>query len=384
MTIIYEMTRRHTAYGGATRVVVDNGTRHDYDSGECVEVDFGRVPRPVRKAVDAGLGRIGLSRVNTVAWYRPAIAAIESGFGGVIVVHNAPAVLRLFRKHCPRARICLYAHNELFRTYTDSETARSLSSADSVVCVSEFLAASLRTRLRRAAPWVAALLNGVDTDRFRPSPGSPKEDPPIVLFVGRVVPQKGPDILIRAALLLAASGRQFKVRVVGSSGFSAADPLTPYELDLRRLAAPIRERVEFQPFVARDRVLDEYLRATVFCAPSNWDEPCSLTVPEAMGCGLPVVASCRGGLPDVGGDAVEYFSPPDHDALASRLALLLDDPEVRRVRGRRARARAEMLSWDNQYRQFREMVGLGERGSLQDRVSPRPNAAVGGERDLDA
>ncbi len=268
-----------------------------------------------------------------------------------MVVHNAAGPLRLFARCRPSARVCLYAHNSLFRTFGRREAARTVAAAHRVICDSHFLADELRARLRRPADNIAVVHNGVDTERFAPVP-APDDGPPVVLFVGRVIPEKGPDLLLRAAARIAADARSFRVRVVGSSGFAATDPLTPYERELRRLAAPIADCVEFQPFTDRASVVDEYRRASVFCVPSNWDEPCSLTLPEGLACGLPVVASARGGMPEIGGDAVLWFKPPDVEGLAEHLAYLLDDPQARADWGARARRQGERLSWGHQYERF--------------------------------
>src|SRR5207253_334060 len=109
------------------------------------------------------------------------------------------------------------------------------------------------------------------------------------------------------------------VRIVGSSGFSSKSPLSRYERYLRRLASPISDRVEFRPFIERDKVPDDYRQADIFCAPSNWDDPCPLIVAEALASGLPSVVSNRGGIPEIAGDAALYFAPPNVDQLAERL-----------------------------------------------------------------
>ena len=48
-------------------------------------------------------------------------------------------------------------------------------------------------------------------------------------------------------------------------------------------------------FCSCGSALDEYHAASIFCAPSNWDDPCPLIIPEAMACGLPVVATATVG-----------------------------------------------------------------------------------------
>lgn len=349
MTVINELARRHGDRGGRTQVIVGRGTRHDYAVGECIEVGFGPLPLRRHKALDALAGRLGLPRPFGSALYRPTLDAIEPGFDGPVIVHNGPAALSLLRRERKEAKICLYVHNELFRTYGRRELRRAVAAAHRIICVSRFMADGLAERLGEMPANVRAVLNGVDTERFRPRDDGPPAGDPLVLFVGRVVPEKGVDLLLRAAVRIAGRSRRFRLRVVGSSGFSATDPLSPHELALRRIARPLGDLVDFQPFVDRERVLEEYRRASIFCIPSNWDEPCSLTLPEALACGLPSIASDRGGIPEVGADAVQYFRSPDVDALADRLAYLIDDASARAEWGRRARRRAESLSWDSQY-----------------------------------
>jgi glycosyltransferase involved in cell wall biosynthesis len=350
MTVIHELARRHAARGGRTQVIVGRGTRHDYPVGDGVEVGFPPLPTRSRKGTDVALGRIGLSRPFASGLYRPALAAVDPDFDGVVFLHNSPPAVALFGEQRRRAQTCLYVHNELFRTYGRREMRKTLAGADRVICVSAFMADRLTERLGQANANVRVVHNGVDTERFRPGEsGSPPPDEPVVLFVGRVVPYKGVDVLLRAAVKIAGHGRRFRVRVVGSSDFSAASALSPYEVELRRIARPLGDRVEFQPFVDRDRVVDEYRAASIFCIPSTWDEPCSLTLPEALASGLASIASCRGGIPEVGGDAVLYFRPPDVDELAERLCHLIDDASARAEWGRRARRRAQALSWETQY-----------------------------------
>lgn len=352
MTIIYNLSRVHAARGGDTTVVVGKGTRHDYPVGRVLTTGFPPLPNRRKKAVDAGLGRLGLRRRFAQQTYRPALDVLPRDFSGDVIVHNAPAALPMMRERLPQARISLYAHNELFATYGRREASRTLAGVHRVLCNSQFLADQLHSQLPDRLESARVVLNGVDVDLFRPVESTAPE-PVIILLVARVVPEKGVHLLIEAATKIASPHRQFIVRIVGSSGFSATDALTDYERHLRRLASPIADRVQFQPFVDREAVLAEYARASIGCVPSAWDEPCSLTLPEAMACGLPVVASRRGGLPEVGADAALWFTPPDIGALAEHLAGLIDHPHERAEWGRRSRARAMELSWETQYEVFR-------------------------------
>lgn len=356
MTIVYELARRHAERGGRTQVIVGRETRHDYPLGECVEVDFLPLPTRRQKVIDAASGALGGRRRFAERTYRPAVTAIDPRFEGPVFVHNNAAPLPLIHAERGRAQLCLYVNNVLFRSYGRREARRTVAAADRVICVSQFIADDLTRRIGRPAPNIRVVHNGADTERFRPRAGGLPGGDPVVLFVGRIVPYKGVDLLLRAAARIAGGGRRFKVRVVGSFEFSSTSALSPYELELRRLAAPLGEAVEFQPFVDRAAIITEYQSASVFCAPSNWDDPCPLTVAEALACGLPTVASRRGGIPEVAGDAALLFDPPDVDALAELLAHLIDDAAERARWGLRARARAEEFSWERQYVKLRDAL----------------------------
>jgi len=355
MTIIYELNRRHSEAGYNSVVIAGEGTRADYPVGKVARVPYAPLPGKKQKIVDVALGRMGLRRHFISRVYKPTASVFPRDFCGVIVVHNGPAALRGLRMACPQARICLYCNNDLFGTYSKSEAIHVLRDADHIICVSNKLSTLLKAKLGYEDPRVAVVLNGVDTDRFVPPQTPPPQDVPVILFVGRVIPVKGPDLLIKSITKIANGKRQFKLRIVGSNNFNANDAISPFERELRDLARPVSEYIEFVPFVDRAEVVRQYQAASIFCAPSNWDDPCPLTVVEAMATGLPVVGSTRGGIPEEGADAALYFTPPDIDELAKQLAYLIDNPDARIELGARARRRAEELSWARQYELLRQV-----------------------------
>jgi glycosyltransferase involved in cell wall biosynthesis len=356
MTVIYELSRLHEQSGGGTKLIVGKGTRHDYTVGDCIEVPFTSLPDRNHKIIDALTGRIGMPRRFLQDVYRPAAEALDPDYDGVTLVHNAPVALRLLKAAARKARTGVYCHNTLFGTYANRETRRTLAPADVIVCVSEFLVEDLTRRLGARDDRMRVVNNGVDVVRFQPAPATASDDGPVVLFLGRVCPEKGPDLLLQAAAKIADGKRKFKLRLVGSSGFDAKDPLSSYEQDLRQIAARIPQHVEFLKFVDRNNVVDQYHTASIFCAPSNCDDACPLTVPEAMACGLATIAARRGGIPEVGGDAALYFTPPNVDELAELLAHLIDDDNARAEWGRKARKQAETKSWENQYALLRSAL----------------------------
>jgi glycosyltransferase involved in cell wall biosynthesis len=232
-----------------------------------------------------------------------------------------------------------------------------VDAADLVLFNCDFLANEIRARLKRGHEKLRVVHNGVDTKRFVPRSDLAPKDEVVILFVARMVPTKGADLLIRAARKIHGKTRRFKLRIVGRETFDVNFPLSPFELEVRKLAEPLGDCVEFIPFLDRHKILPVYQSASIFCAPSNYDEPCTLALPEAMSCGVASIASRRGGIPEVGRDAIHYFDPPEIDELAEHLAYLIEDEEARIEWGRRARAQAEAMDWAIQYRTLIKAIG---------------------------
>jgi glycosyltransferase involved in cell wall biosynthesis len=354
ITVIAELSRIHQRYGGRTTLLVGRRTQEGYppyEVGQLREIPFPpRLPSRAKKAMDAACGLLFFSRPNAASLYTEIPNALEgSSFDGTLFIHNAPHAIGYLRRKLPNCKLALHAHNQLFNTYSRREIRYILDSCDVLLCCSAFIAEDIDRRAGTRSPKLKSVLNGVNTDTF--APGAAQDcDPPVILFIGRILPEKGPDLLLKAAVELARKSRHFKLRIIGSSNFNPKDPLTAYEKGLRKLAEPIGDLVEFRPFVARPLIPDEYRRATIAVIPSNWDEPFGLTLAEALACGLPSVASRRGGLPEVAGDAALYFTPPDYLQLAKHLQNLLQNRELRLEYAQRARTRAMALCWSNRYR----------------------------------
>jgi glycosyltransferase involved in cell wall biosynthesis len=154
----------------------------------------------------------------------------------------------------------------------------------------------------------------------------------LVLTVARLAPQKGLRLLADAAALLAASAAQPFVWAVAGDG--------PLEGELReRIEA---EHLPVRLLGRRDDVPDLLAAAEVVVSTSAWEgQP--LGVQEALGAGVPVVATDVGGTREVTGDAAVLVAYPDAPALADAVRALLADPGRRAELAAAARRRAGEL-----------------------------------------
>jgi D-inositol-3-phosphate glycosyltransferase len=206
---------------------------------------------------------------------------------------------------------------------------------------------------------------GVNLDLFQPVEQRAarralalREDDRILLFVGRVEPLKGIDILLGAAAELAMEHDCSVLVIGGDSGAQQGE--IAY---LRNLAARlgIAERVSFLGAVDHERLPLYYSAADVCVVPSFY-ESFGLVALEAMACGTPVVASRVGGLAGTVRDGETGYLIPWRcpEPFAERIELLLGNEELRRAFGRTAREVVERFRWSNVAEQvigvYRELI----------------------------
>jgi glycosyltransferase involved in cell wall biosynthesis len=158
------------------------------------------------------------------------------------------------------------------------------------------------------------------------------------LALGRLAPEKGFEMAVDAAAL---SG--VPLRIAGSG---------PLEDDLRRHIADRGAPAELLGGVTAERRDALYAGAAMLVMPTAGNETFGYAALEAMGAGLPVVATRAGGLPEVVGEPAT-IPRSDSDALAARMRELFDDPAGRGRAGEAALTRARTFGEDG----FRERLG---------------------------
>ncbi|HHS96679.1 MAG TPA: glycosyltransferase family 1 protein, partial [Chloroflexi bacterium] len=193
---------------------------------------------------------------------------------------------------------------------------------------------------------------GVDPHRFAPGPGREGDRPFTVGFAGRLVEEKGVDLLLRAAAGLPG----VQVAILGSG---------PLRSRLERLAADLglSERVSFLGTFPSTQMPAFYRRLDALVLPSrsrpNWVEQFGRVLVEAMACGVPVVGAESGEIPHVVGEAGLLFPEEDWEALRERLSRLMTDAELRADLARRGRER--VLAHYTQARVAEETVSFYRR-----------------------
>jgi spore coat protein SA len=278
-----------------------------------------------------------------------------------VYIHNRPEFALALHSPCHQLGVKLVLHMQNSHlTYFPKQSMQKLK-ADAFVFCSSFLKSEA---LEFGVPLANAnvIPNGADEELFFPVPDrglvANKTSSPVVLFVGRLVPEKGAHLFLAAMKMLKAKGYEVLGRLIGSSSFGM-HPKTAYEQHLMREKP---SNVEFGEYLSGKDLAEAFRNASVFCCPSIWNEPFGMVNVEAMATALPVVATDVGGIPEIfeqGGGLLVSANRPNE--LADAIESLLTDSRRRAQLSQEGfRSFQKRYRWQgirNQYRGLIDSLG---------------------------
>ncbi len=290
----------------------------------------------------------------------------------------------------------MLTHGDAFATYA--------SGADGAVACSRYVQGCIEERAPALRGRVHVAYNGFDPERFRPVEDGTRSS--TIVTVGRVTPDKGTHVLVDAFRCLAADRPELELviggplwitdpgsfgglgvghedeiellarpnlptlrqRVERKARRRPAGPL-PFRTELERRSGPVGDRVHLVGSLLADDLPERLRGARVFVQPSLVEEGFPLSAVEALGSGVPLVVSDRGGSLEMVEDGENGFVVPSGDAtaLAEALRPIVDDPAVHDRMSSRARELAPRFSWPASAEAF----AGGDRGRPRP-VSPSP------------
>ena len=370
-------------------------SRERWGSIEIRRIRF--VARRFHKAVQLLAGRLRsrapyfTSNLYYKEYFSQVARDLAASRPDIVHLPNQMQFASLFKRAAPGVKAVVHIHQDELAQLDRELLRRHFAYVDAIATVSDFVTARARARLPEMAARIHTVGNGVDVLRFRPSRARAHhphlrelhQRPLRLLYVGRVAPDKGVHLLTQAVDALICEGVGLQLTLIGKPG------LMPYDLLSRLLAGEsealeaVREfygrslgtwlekeifrrgrgygdtlrarlspaaaaRVRFLGTVHLPALVRAYRAADLLVLPSIWQESYGLPVAEAMACGVPVLASASGGVPELIEDGVTGQLVPrlDTQALARALREMAADPARLREMGRAARARAErLLTW---------------------------------------
>ncbi len=240
---------------------------------------------------------------------------------------HSPAAIAFIARKISGQRYSLSGHaKDIYTTLPENLRMRS-GHADFVTTCTEANRHHLIEVIGLGPSHVKLCRHGVDVERF--AAGGAARVPGRIVSVGRLVPKKGFDVLIRACAALERRGVAFELRIIGSGELRS-------ELLGLAEAEGISERVKLTGSMSQDEVAIELASAEMFALspvimPDGDRDGIPNVLMEAMAAGTPVLASAISGIPELlrDGENARLVPPGRVAPLAEVLAELLSDAEQR-------------------------------------------------------
>lgn len=260
--------------------------------------------------------------------------ALDGRADVLIELHNRPHLVRFLRRRGWRGPLALYFHNDpqtMQGARTRRERSGLLQETAAIVAISTWVRDRFLEGIDEGGDRVHVVRNAI------PRPTNLPEKEPLILFVGRLVAEKGVLELVRALERVLPDHPGWRAELIGPTRFGRAGEATRYQEEVLTACRALGSRIRHVDFLPNDAVLERFAVAEVVVVPSLWPEPLSRTAIEGLAHGCAVIASARGGLPEVVEGRGLLVDEPTTDALTAALARVLDDPTLRRNLQERAR-----------------------------------------------
>lgn len=297
----------------------------------------------------------------------------------IIHVFNRPRLVPLIREVAPRARIILSMHNDMFdqAKINPEEAAVAIAETERIITISDYVGRVIQSLYPEAAPKLRTIYSGVDLQTFVPWEGSQAArkirqelrsmhnlgNRQVILFVGRLTPKKGADILVRAMNDLQKHHSNIALVLVGGSWYGV-DKVSDYVAYVRSLADRSPIPVITTGYVSSEQIHQWFWAGDIFVCPSQWEEPLARVHYEAMAAGLPFVTTKRGGNAEViiGNNGLLVEEPENPQSFSTQLSKLLSSRDLQRQMGAVGRRLAEeRFTWDRVARDVLQVWGGSRR-----------------------
>lgn len=287
---------------------------------------------------------------------------LKQNYWDKVVLENHSTLLLLLKdKKLDKlyaGKILYHAHNLIDNIYG---CKAQMEKIEKFIVVSNAVGEKLSEDYQIAPKKIITLKNCVNTVRFAPidcmrkkqelrAKYSLNDNDKIIVFAGRLIPEKGIDVLLEAFNNL--NMPQCKLLIIGGISF-ALDVHTTFQEKLQQKAYA-NENVILTGFVPYQEMPLYYSIGDIAVLPSLWFEPAGLTILEAMACGIPVITTNMGGIPEYVEDAAIMLKNDKTivSCLKEEIIKLLDNADQRNARGQKSIEVAHQYNEQSYYKNF--------------------------------
>ncbi len=348
-TIIMETSRELIARGHDVTVLTAVNGEPVHKVGNVVPIDARKGERLslLERKISGLRQRIHRWDWPRYEYYREEFTAALSRLPSApdaVIVFNDLVTQRFVEAICPDAARLVWLQNEC-RTNQRSPAA-SFEAVDTFLSCSAHIARWTQQTHGIPAEKFIVVHSGVNLQTFRPRDDYRAARSPIkAIFIGRIDPNKGPDLAADAVAKLRDEGLDVELTIAGGLWFydHGNEMEDPYFRDLKTKAE--RAGAQLIGHVVRADVPALIREHDISFVLSRSNEPFGLVVLESMASGLAVIASNRGGLPEACGGAAMLVDPDDFGSIVKALRELVTSPQRLAEMKERAVERASRASW---------------------------------------
>lgn len=277
-------------------------------------------------------------KITKVLYVKAMNAILNRGFDAVIY-ENTPELLYSCKiKNC---KTIVHIYNDYINASTSNIDIIE-ENVDLIITVSDYISNIVRKTVKNN---VVTLHNAVELSRFSKEKNKNsslynkyniKSDAVVILFVARLVEEKGVKELLEAYKKI-DTNKNIHLVIVGDR-FYSGNTIDNYYKELLEIAHSTSYPVTFTGYVPYEQLTDYYEIADIGVLPTMWDEPFSMAAIEYMASSLAVIVSNSGGFPEMVGssgfviDRGEFFV----DNLAKKMQFLIENEDVRKEYGNKA------------------------------------------------
>ncbi len=236
------------------------------------------------------------SKNNFLAHEMLKIIAKDGDKNQLIEIHNRPYLVNKITRG-NKFPVSLFFHNDpqkMNGSKSVKDRENILENCVAIFCVSEFIKNKFLQGINGDIKKIHVLYNGVERKLVR-FPIKNKE----VLFVGRLVPEKGVHFYVEALKLIANKHSEWRFGLIGSFRLGDSENKNLYANDVIKNFKSIGSQAKFFGFRDNKFVQEKMKSASIIVIPSLWQEPFGLVAAEAMSNGICIIASKVGGIPEI-------------------------------------------------------------------------------------
>lgn len=265
-----------------------------------------------------------------------------------IIVENIGKFVPIIRKNTD-SKVVLHLHNDYLNV--DTKDAKEIVEAcDNIWCVSNFIVGRVKEVIEeeKDKEKVKLLYNGLDFEKVKKEITIEEkkkikqkygisEDEKVILYTGRLMPEKGVKQLLQAFKKLSKEKKDVVLLIAGGTKQINTNK-DKFVKELMDIAKAIKNKVIFAGKIEYDKLYEVYSIADVQVVPSIWEEAFGLIIIEGMSYSIPLITTNSGGIPEIVKDDVAIILDKQNNLvenLYESLVEFFENPELMREKTRK-------------------------------------------------